>query len=62
MNLEPENHIYLSDLGWSLVEAERFEEAQTILERAVAISPPDYTLAKGNLDELHRRMKEVSHK
>lgn len=59
VNLEPENHIYLTDLGWSLVEAEYFDEAQAILERAVSKSPSDYELAKTNLDELRRRMREV---
>lgn len=60
VQLEPDNHLYLTDLGWTLVEAEYFEEAQTILERAIAIAPPDYTLAKGNLEELHRRIKKES--
>jgi len=57
VNLEPDNYLYLSDLGWSLVEAEQFDEAQTVLEKAVSLSPPDYELAKGNLEELHRRIK-----
>lgn len=57
VELEPDNHVYRTDLGWSLVEAKHYEEAQTILEQAVAMSPPGYTLARGNLEELHRRMK-----
>ena len=59
VNLEPDNYIYLNDLGWSLVEAEHFDEAQTILKRAVSISPPDYELAKGNLEELHHRLQQI---
>lgn len=57
VNLDPDSHIYLTDLGWTLVEAECFNEAQTVLKRAVAMSPPDYELARENLAELHRRMK-----
>lgn len=56
VELEPENHVYLADLGWSLVEAGDYEEAEDILQRALAISP-DYNLAKGNLEELHRRIR-----
>jgi len=59
VNLEPDNYLYLTDLGWSLVEAEHFDEAHTILERAVSISPPDYELAKGNLKELHHRLQQI---
>jgi len=57
VNLKPDSHEYLTDLGWSLVEAEYFDEAQTVLKRAVAMSPPDYELARENLAELHRRMR-----
>ncbi len=28
IELEPDNHIYLTDLGWTLVEAEKYEEAK----------------------------------
>jgi tetratricopeptide (TPR) repeat protein len=55
VELDPENHRHLSDLGWSLVEAGHLEEAETVLEKAVALSPADYELAKGNLKELRRR-------
>lgn len=56
VELEPENHVYLADLGWALVEAGDYEEAEDILQRAVFISP-DYNLAKGNLEELHHRIR-----
>lgn len=56
VELDPENHVYLSDLGWSLMEVEKYEEAREVLERAVAAAPPDYELARGNLEELRRRM------
>lgn len=57
VNLEPDNHTYLTDLGWTLVEAKYFDEAQAVLKRAVAMSPPDYELARENLAELQRRMR-----
>ncbi|MFW6279833.1 MAG: hypothetical protein ACOC2T_02275 [Planctomycetota bacterium] len=46
----------LSDIGWVLVEAEYYEEAETILMRAVKLAGPGYHLPQHNLDELHRRM------
>lgn len=57
VRLEPDNHEYLTDLGWSLIEANYFEEAKAVLEQAVEISPSNYKLAKDNLKELHRRLK-----
>lgn len=59
VKIEPDNYKYLSDLGWSLVEAKDFEEAKTVLEKAVSLSPPDYELARGNLKELHRRIQST---
>jgi len=58
VELEPDNHAYRADFGWTLIEAKQYKEAQTVLEQAVAMSPPDYTLARGNLEELRRRIKE----
>ncbi len=58
VDLEPDNHIYLSNLGWSLVEAEEYDEAQSVLERAVELSPSDYDMAQANLDELLKRKKK----
>jgi len=52
VELDPENHVYLTDLGWTLVEAKRFDEAEAVLKKAVRLSPPDYDLAKNNLEEL----------
>ena len=60
VRLEPDNHVYLTDLGWSLIEANYFEEAKAVLEHAIELSPPDYKLAKGNLTELQRRLKNNS--
>ncbi len=55
VGLEPDDPRLLSDLGWSLVEAERNEEAKEVLERAAALSPPDDDQARKNLEELRRR-------
>jgi len=48
LSLEPENQQFVNDLGWSLYEAGRLEEAQRELERAVAMDPTD-ELAAENL-------------
>jgi Flp pilus assembly protein TadD len=50
--LEPENHEHLSDLGYALTEAGCDEEAEEVLTRAVRLAPPDYRMARGNLDYL----------
>ncbi|RLA95572.1 MAG: hypothetical protein DRG83_18490, partial [Deltaproteobacteria bacterium] len=57
VELDPDNYLYLTDLGWSLVEAEKLDEAEIVLEKAVSLSPPDYELARNNLEELRRRKK-----
>jgi tetratricopeptide (TPR) repeat protein len=36
--LSPNNYQYLSALGWSLVDAEEFEEAKLVLDKAVALA------------------------
>jgi len=57
VSLDLENHIYLTDLGWTLVEAHMYDEAQSVLEHAVKVAPPEYDLAMNNLEELQRRRK-----
>jgi tetratricopeptide (TPR) repeat protein len=57
VEIEPDNYRYYSDLGWSLTEAGAIEEAMHVLEKAVAIAPPDYERARANLGELKRRIK-----
>jgi len=46
--LEPDNQQFVNDLGWSLFEAGRLEEAREHLERATAMDPAD-GLARENL-------------
>jgi len=48
LELEPANARFMSDLGWSLLEARQLSEAHETLARAVAIDPDD-ELAKENL-------------
>ncbi len=62
VELEPDNYMFLTDLGWTLVEAERLEEAKDVLEQAVKLAPPDYELARENLKETHRRIKNYNSK
>jgi len=48
LQLEPDNPKLVSDLGWSLLQAGRLEEAERMLERAVSMDPSD-ELARENL-------------
>lgn len=46
--LDPGSQELVNDLGWSLYEADRLEEAEKVLERAVSLDPSD-ELARENL-------------
>ena len=59
VELEPEHHIHLSNLGWSLMEAGLLDEAEQVLEKAVALSPPDDHLAKNNLADLRSQRRKA---
>lgn len=48
LQLEPGSQKMVNDLGWSLFEAGRPAEAETVLERAVSMDPTD-ELARENL-------------
>ena len=52
VELDPNSHIQLNDLGYSLLEAGHYDEAESVLLRAVRLAPPEYDLAKGNLEYL----------
>lgn len=54
VELEPRSHLWLNDLGFSLIEAGQYAEALPILEEAAALAPPDYELARNNLADLRR--------
>jgi Flp pilus assembly protein TadD len=51
--LEPDNYRHLSDLGFSLTQAGQHDEAERILLCAIELAPPDYEMARGNLDHLY---------
>lgn len=59
VELDPDNHLHLNDLGYSLLEAGLFEEAETVLNEAIDLAPLDYELAQNNLDELYERMAKA---
>ena len=42
VELEPENSLYLNDLGYSLLEAGSFDEAEMILKKSIGLAPPEY--------------------
>lgn len=54
VELEPNNFRHLNDLGYSLVEALQFDEAEEVLQRAVQLAPHDFDLPKANLDYLRK--------
>ena len=58
VEIDPENHRHLNRLGWTLTLAGRHEEAEEVLEKAVAASPPGDALAKNNLAYLRRQRRQ----
>lgn len=44
LELEPENHIALNNLGWARFKQGRFAEAREFLDRGIAIAPRDWRL------------------
>jgi len=55
VELAPNSHEHLTDLGWALVEIKSYEEAGQVLEKAVALAPSSYELTRNNLQECRRR-------
>ena len=56
--LEPNSYLHLNDLGYSLLEAGHYDEAEKVLQRAVQLAPPDYDLAQGDLEHLRKVRSE----
>jgi tetratricopeptide (TPR) repeat protein len=54
VELEPENYLHLNDLGYSLLQSGQLDEAEVVLKRAAQLAPPDYELARGNLEHLQK--------
>jgi tetratricopeptide (TPR) repeat protein len=57
IDLDTRNAAYVSDLGWSLLLAERYGEAEAMFQRALAMDP-SYERAQANLQYCRDRMAE----
>ena len=60
VELDPENVAYVSDLGWTLVLAERYQQAEATLQRAARMDPSDER-AVANLKYCRARMAKSPH-
>ena len=58
VELEPHSYLHLNDLGYSLMDAGQYDEAEGVLQRAAQLAPPDYDLARGNLEYLRKVRSE----
>jgi Flp pilus assembly protein TadD len=59
IKIEPDNSVYVSDLGWTLILAERYQEAETAFLRALEMDSANET-AKANLEYCRDMMSEQS--
>ena len=50
VELDPDSYLHLNDLGWSLYEAGKLDEAEAALRRSIALAPDDYEYARNNLE------------
>ena len=57
IELDPHNFAYVSDLGWTLLLAERYQEAEATLLRATAMNPSN-DRAQANLEYCREQMVE----
>ena len=55
IELEPENATHVCDLGWTLLLAERYQEADAMFRRAIAMDPANER-AQGNLGYCREKM------
>lgn len=53
--VEPNNYEHLNDLGYSLLEAGKFEEAEQFLKKSISLAPKDYEFPHNNLKDLKKR-------
>jgi len=60
VELDPENVAYVSDLGWTLVLAECYQQAEATLQRAVRMDPSNER-AVANLEYCRARMAKSPH-
>jgi tetratricopeptide (TPR) repeat protein len=59
IELDPDNAAYVSDFGWTLVLAERYQEAEAAFLRALDMDPSDER-AQANLQYCRERLAENS--
>lgn len=59
VELNPDSHLHLNDLGYSLLQAGQYAEAEDILQRAVQKAPPGYDLAMANLNYLRESQERA---
>lgn len=57
VELDPQNAGHVSSLGWTLLLAERYEEAEAMFNSALAIDP-SHELARANLEHCRERMAQ----
>lgn len=57
IDLDPKNAAYVSDLGWTLLLAERYKEAEVMFQRALAMNS-SYERAQANLEYCREKMVE----
>jgi len=57
--LEPDNYEILNDLGYALLEAGEFDEAEEVFQRSLALAPPGYEFPRNNLSVLKEKRKEA---
>ena len=57
VDLDPNNAVYVSDLGWTLVLDERFQEAEVTFHRALVMDPTNER-AQANLGYCREKMAE----
>ena len=60
VELDPENAAYVSDLGWTLVLAKRYPQAEATLQRSVRMDPSNER-AVANLEYCRARMAKSPH-
>jgi len=56
--LEPDNYKHLNDLGYTLFEAGKFDEAEEILQKSISLAPADYEFARNNLREVRKQRRK----
>jgi tetratricopeptide (TPR) repeat protein len=60
VELDPTNYYHLNDLGYSLLEAKEYVEAEIVLKRAIELSSEDYEFPKNNLILLKEKKKALT--